>query len=76
MGLGLGLGLPGYPKPKPNPNPNQNTAASTPLDTRGASPYVSRVSLDDDPMAGGRALQLKAQLLPVPSRASGSGSRR
>ena len=52
-----------------------NTAGSTPLDTRGASPYVSRVRLDDDPMAGGRAVDLKAQLLPMHSRPSGSGSK-
>jgi len=50
-----------------------NTAGSG-LDTRGASPYVSRVRLDADPMAGGRAGNLTAQLLPMHSRPSGSGS--
>lgn len=49
--------------------------SSTPLDTRGASPYVSRVRMDNGPMAGGRAVDLKAQLLPMHSRPLGSGSK-
>lgn len=56
-----------------SPLMTMNTA-SAPLDTRGASPYVSRVRLDDDPMLGGRAAGLKAQLLPMHSRGAGSAS--
>jgi drug/metabolite transporter (DMT)-like permease len=52
-----------------SPLMTMNTA-SAPLDARGASPYVSRVRLDDEPMLAGRATDLKAQLLPMHTRGS------